>query len=81
MEVILVRLFLFHRNPYHLNCLANYGGPVEPAIAVGGFLSTDQSLKHPSYEHATAIILTFLINNHYNKSDLKATLEWEETLV
>ena len=59
-------------------CLAPYGGPVEPAIAVGGFLSPGQDLHNPSYEKATAVILTFLVNNYHNKSKLAPAMEWEK---
>ncbi|XP_015113278.1 NPC intracellular cholesterol transporter 1 isoform X2 [Diachasma alloeum] len=68
-------------NPYNPDCLAPYGGPVEPAIAVGGFLAPGQSLKDPHYEKATAIVLTFLVNNYHNKSKLQPAMEWEKAYV
>ncbi|KAK0166490.1 hypothetical protein PV328_004905 [Microctonus aethiopoides] len=68
-------------NPYNPDCLAPYGGPIEPAIAVGGFLSPGQSLKHPPYEKATAIVLTILVNNHHNKTKLQPAMEWEEKFI
>ncbi|XP_063990159.1 NPC intracellular cholesterol transporter 1 isoform X1 [Diachasmimorpha longicaudata] len=68
-------------NPYNSECLAPYGGPIEPAIAVGGFLSPGQSLKDPPYEKATAIVLTFLVNNYHNKSKLQPAMEWEKTYI
>lgn len=70
--------FFFSRNPYNPECLANYGGPVEPAIAVGGFLKPKQSLEKPPYEKARAIILTFLVNNYHNKTKLQPAMEWEK---
>lgn len=66
------------RNAYNPECLAPYGGPVEPAIAVGGFLSPGQDLHNSPYEKATAIILTFLVNNYHNKVKLLPAMEWEE---
>lgn len=69
-------------NPYDSDCLAPYGGPVDPAVAFGGFLKPGDTLaKMPHYENATSIILTFLVNNHYNKSELVPALAWEEKYV
>ncbi|XP_017762316.1 PREDICTED: Niemann-Pick C1 protein isoform X5 [Eufriesea mexicana] len=69
------------QNAYNPECLAPYGGPVEPAIAVGGFLSPGQDLSNPSYEKATAVILTLLVNNYHNKSKLHPAMEWEKSYV
>ncbi|KOC62540.1 Niemann-Pick C1 protein [Habropoda laboriosa] len=69
------------QNAYNPECLAPYGGPVEPAIAVGGFLSPGQDLHNSSYESATAIILSILVNNYHNKSKLHPAMEWEESYV
>ncbi|KOX79311.1 Niemann-Pick C1 protein [Melipona quadrifasciata] len=69
------------QNAYNPECLAPYGGPVEPAIAVGGFLSPGQDLQKPSYEKATAVILTILVNNYHNKSKLHPAMEWEMSYV
>lgn len=69
-------------NPYNPLCLAKYGGPIDPAIAFGGFLtSNDLNSEKPSYEKATAIIMTFLVNNKHNKSELLPALEWERSFV
>nr|CAD7260671.1 unnamed protein product [Timema shepardi] len=66
------------QNAYNPNCMAQYGGPIDPAIALGGFLDPGQTLVgEPHYERATAIILTFLVNNHHNKTRLAPALEWE----
>lgn len=69
------------QNAYNPECLAPYGGPVEPAIAVGGFLSPGQDLHNSPYEKATAIILTFLVNNYHNKVKLLPAMEWEESFI
>ncbi|XP_034097515.1 NPC intracellular cholesterol transporter 1 [Drosophila albomicans] len=67
-------------NPYL--CLAAYGGPVDPAIALGGFLKPgDQLTGSTKYELADAIILTFLVKNHHDKSQLVQALEWEKYFV
>ncbi|CAL7940989.1 unnamed protein product [Xylocopa violacea] len=69
------------QNAYNPECLAPYGGPVEPAIAVGGFLTPGQDLQNPPYEKATAVILTILVNNYHNKSKLHPAMEWEKSYV
>ncbi|KAK9506477.1 hypothetical protein O3M35_008412 [Rhynocoris fuscipes] len=70
------------QNPYDSECLALYGGPVDPAVALGGFLQPgERLLKDASYEKATAVILTFLVNNHHNKSELVPALEWESKYI
>lgn len=67
-------------NPYL--CLAPYGGPIDPAIAMGGFLKQGEQLSaNTKYEKANALILTFLVNNHHNKDDLIPALEWEEKFI
>ncbi|XP_066140197.1 NPC intracellular cholesterol transporter 1 isoform X2 [Euwallacea fornicatus] len=69
-------------NPYNVECLAPYGGPVDPAIAFGGFLKSGESLtKNPPYENATAVILTFVVNNYHNKTKVVPAMEWEKRYV
>ncbi|XP_058807080.1 NPC intracellular cholesterol transporter 1 isoform X2 [Phymastichus coffea] len=69
------------QNPYSTTCLAQYGGPVEPAIAMGGFIKPGENLRNVNYEKATAIILTILVNNHHNKSMLVPAMEWEKSYI
>ncbi|XP_043265268.1 NPC intracellular cholesterol transporter 1 isoform X2 [Colletes gigas] len=69
------------QNAFNPDCLAPYGGPVEPAIAVGGFLKPGQDLHNPPYEKATAIILTILVNNYHDKSKLHPAMEWEQSYI
>lgn len=69
---------LFSRNPYNIECFAQYGGPVDPALALGGFLKDNEAITDPKqYQNATAAIITILLNNHHNKSLLGPALEWE----
>ncbi|XP_012286776.1 Niemann-Pick C1 protein isoform X2 [Orussus abietinus] len=75
------QFMLCSQNPYNPECLATYGGPVDPAIAVGGFLKPGQTLANPEYEKATALILTFLVNNYHNKTKLQPAMEWEKKFV
>ncbi|KAI4456062.1 npc intracellular cholesterol transporter 1 [Holotrichia oblita] len=70
------------QNPYNIDCLAKYNGPVDPAVAMGGFLKPGQSLADdPKFNEATAVIITFLVNNHHNKSKLIPAMEWEKKYV
>ncbi|KAK7869123.1 hypothetical protein R5R35_006589 [Gryllus longicercus] len=70
------------QNRYNVDCLAPYGGPVDPAIALGGFLKPGENLQdHPNYDNASAVILTFLVNNHNNKTNLAPALEWEKKFI
>lgn len=67
-------------NPYNPDCFGNI--PVDPAIALGGFLSSGENdLKSPQYEKASSVILTFLVSNHHNKSRLELALEWEQEFI
>ncbi|GLV43405.1 Niemann-Pick type C-1a [Carabus blaptoides fortunei] len=59
--------------PYKPECLALYGGPVEPAIALGGF--------GDHFREAKALVLTFLVNNHVKEDDLIPALEWEKKFI
>jgi Niemann-Pick C1 protein len=69
-------------NPYDLDCLGSYGGPIDPAIAFGGFLQPGDNLaKNPSFEKAQSVILTYLVNNKDDSSLLGPALEWEEQFV
>ena len=69
-------------NPYDLDCIASYGGPIDPAVAFGGFLKPGDNLaKSPSFENAQSVILTFLVNNQDNSSLLEPALEWEKQFV
>ena len=55
---------------------------MDPAIAVGGFLKPGESLSNtPSYNDATAIILTFLVNNHHNKTQTAPAMQWEKEYI
>lgn len=49
---------------------------------MGGFLKPGQSLADdPKFNEATAVIITFLVNNHHNKSKLVPAMEWEKKYV
>ncbi|XP_026801631.3 NPC1-like intracellular cholesterol transporter 1 [Pangasianodon hypophthalmus] len=54
-----------------MSCMADYGGPVFPFLAVGGYENED-------YTNAEAFILTFSLNNYPREHPkFKVVLEWE----
>ncbi|KYB26017.1 NPC intracellular cholesterol transporter 1 homolog 1b isoform X1 [Tribolium castaneum] len=61
-------------SPYSVDCLAPYGGPVLPGLALGGN-------TFDNYTDAIAVSLTFLVENHLDENDLQAALEWEEKFI
>ncbi|XP_014262096.1 Niemann-Pick C1 protein isoform X2 [Cimex lectularius] len=69
-------------NPYSPECLGTYGGPIDPAVALGGFLKPGQKISsHSQYYKANALILTFLINNNHDKEKISQALKWEKKFV
>lgn len=62
--------------------MAPYGGPIDPAIALGGFDGGETGQKAiNAYIKANSVILTFLVNNYHNKTLLKPALAWETEYV
>ncbi|XP_046440760.1 NPC intracellular cholesterol transporter 1-like isoform X2 [Daphnia pulex] len=63
-----------------IGCLAEYGGPAFPYVVLGGFRNgenesvTDESL----YMNATALILTFIVQNIADKDQLGPAKDWEK---
>ncbi|PZC81097.1 hypothetical protein B5X24_HaOG213437 [Helicoverpa armigera] len=69
-------------NPFQLECLGSYRGPVLPAVALGGFLAPGEALSDRSRFHeASALIITLLVNNKHDKELLKPALEWEKEFI
>uniref|UniRef100_A0A3P8VJM5 NPC1 like intracellular cholesterol transporter 1 n=1 Tax=Cynoglossus semilaevis TaxID=244447 RepID=A0A3P8VJM5_CYNSE len=55
-----------------LSCMADYGAPVFPFLAVGGYEGDD-------YTNAKALIATFSLNNYArNDSKFKVAMQWEK---
>lgn len=60
-------------------CLAEYGGPVDPAIAFGGFGDSEQGISSKiSYTSSKSLVLTLVLNNHLEKERLEPVLKWEK---
>lgn len=62
------------------DCFSNYGGPIEPGIAVGGMPPTENG-EDPDYLLATGLVLTFLGKNQLDESKLEASMQWEKLFV
>uniref|UniRef100_A0A7N8YL89 Niemann-Pick disease, type C1 n=1 Tax=Mastacembelus armatus TaxID=205130 RepID=A0A7N8YL89_9TELE len=59
----------------HDPCLGTFGGPVFPWLALGGYDETN-------YNNATALVITFPINNYLNDSvRLEKALAWEKEFI
>ncbi|XP_050076475.1 NPC intracellular cholesterol transporter 1 isoform X2 [Anopheles maculipalpis] len=68
-------------NYYNPGCLAPYGGPIDPAIALGGIPQPKSPEEKASYTEANAVILTFLVRNYHDKNKLQSALAWETKYV
>uniref|UniRef100_A0A8C7T8B9 Niemann-Pick disease, type C1 n=1 Tax=Oncorhynchus mykiss TaxID=8022 RepID=A0A8C7T8B9_ONCMY len=62
-------------NKLHDPCLGTYGGPVFPWLVLGGYDATN-------YNNATALVITFPVNNYHNDSiNLGKALAWEKEFI
>nr|CAD7409445.1 unnamed protein product [Timema cristinae] len=66
------------KGSYDMECLAPYGGPVEPGVAVGGYLALGGTYD---YMLATGLSLTFLVDNNVNKTLQEPAKLWEEKFI
>ena len=66
--------------PMMEDCFSNYGGPIEPGIAVGGMPDVDNA-DDLEYMLASGLVLTFLGKNQLDESKLEVSLEWEKRFV
>ncbi|KAK9747109.1 Niemann-Pick C1 N terminus [Popillia japonica] len=67
-------MMLCARSPYNPECLAPYGGPIEPGLGYAGAESSD-------YTDAIGVGLTFLVSNSLDSVELQPALEWESKFV
>jgi len=64
-----------------LNCMGEFGGPVDPRVVLGGFLNSTYLPPNPPYKDATTAVITFIVNNHVNKTMQEPAKEWETAFV
>ncbi|KYO48265.1 NPC intracellular cholesterol transporter 1 [Alligator mississippiensis] len=59
----------------HDPCLGTFGGPVFPWLVLGGY-------DGDNYNNATALVITFPVNNYYNDTQkLMKALAWEKEFI
>eukprot|EP00118_Oscarella_pearsei_P017402 m.172024 g.172024 ORF g.172024 m.172024 type:complete len:1424 (+) comp39077_c0_seq10:145-4416(+) len=59
----------------HLPCLGDFGGPILPNVALGGY---NDSGVFPDYMNSSALVLTFINNNHLDESLNGKAEAWEK---
>ncbi|KAL0275291.1 UNVERIFIED_CONTAM: hypothetical protein PYX00_003193 [Menopon gallinae] len=70
------------KNPYEQgDCKPSWGGVVLPELALGGFLDRGFVDGKPQYTKANAVILTYIVNNYYNKTLVDPALKWEKAFL
>lgn len=60
-----------------LSCLGDYGGTVMPFVALGDY----PSLTKPEYGNASALLLSFIINNHKDPAQNLKAMAWEKSAI
>lgn len=60
--------------PYTVECLAPYGGPIEPGLSMAGATKVD-------YSDAIGVGLTFLVDNKLDDKEREAAEIWEEKFI
>jgi Niemann-Pick C1 protein len=59
--------------------LGDFGGTVMPFVGLGGY--PDASASHPQYGNATALVITYIINNHLQKEQNQNAMAWEKSVI
>lgn len=60
-------------------CLGEYGGPILPFTALGGFLNGSQILgANPPYKDASTLVISLVVNNFNDKEKVEKAKAWEE---
>lgn len=62
-----------------LSCLGDYGGTVMPFVGLGGYPTPTPD--RPQYGNASAIIITFIINNHKDAEKNRKAEAWEKSVI
>ncbi|CAG0918441.1 unnamed protein product [Notodromas monacha] len=66
-------------NHVQLDCLGDFGGPVDPKLAFGGYLKDPKAgLERANVSDADTLIVTFVVNNYYDKKKLEPALAYEK---
>jgi len=63
-------------------CMGEFGGPVDPAVALGGFLKPGEVMSGDvNYISANTAIITFIVSNKVDRAQNNAALEWEKAYI
>ena len=62
-----------------LDCLGAYGGPVQPFMGLGAY--PQDGVGIPQYGNATALVITFVINNFNNDTLNEPAMAWEKRVI
>ncbi|GAB0099118.1 Niemann-Pick C1 protein [Sergentomyia squamirostris] len=68
------------QNAYSPECFAPFGGPVEPGVVLGG-MPKPEGNNQPDYNLATAVSITFLVNNRQDVEHLEMAMAWEKLFI
>lgn len=61
-----------------LSCLGEFGGTIMPYVALGGY---PQVKNTPQYGNATALVITYIINNHKDPRLTLPAMAWEKSVI
>ena len=63
----------------YLSCLGDFGGTVMPFVGLGGY--PDAMSPQPQYGNASALVITWIINNHNDKTLNINAMAWEKSVI
>ena len=71
--------FGFSSNTLGEGCRSSFEAPVDPYLVLGGFLGDGCIAGEHNVRHAHALLLSFIVVNHYNNSEaLEKAKAWEK---
>lgn len=63
------------------SCLGKFGGPVDPNVVLGGFFKPGHHHEEPSFKDANTAVITYVVNNYYEKEKNEPAREWEKAFL
>ena len=61
-----------------LSCLGDFGGTVAPYVGLGGYPQYEDRVE---YGNASALIITYIINNYQDAAKNEKAMAWEKSVV
>lgn len=62
-----------------IDCLAQFGGTIMPFIGLGGY--PQPASPDPEYGNATALVITYVVNNHNSDTLNEPAMAWEKRVI